>query len=480
MSAVPSNPTRRRLLRNACGIALATAVPPPVVIAEGDAERLSLEARPGRAALRGPARDASASQTAIWGYDGQLPGPLLRVRQGEPLRLRLRNGLPQATSVHWHGLRIANAMDGVAGLTQEAIPPGGHFDYDLLPPDAGSYWYHPHQQSAEQLARGLYGALVVEEREPPAVDRDLLLILDDWRLDEDGQLDLASFGNLHDAAHGGRLGNWPTVNGVNTPGFAVRAGERLRLRLINAANARIFRVDIEGHEPTLIALDGQPVVPRALPAEGQWLAPGQRADLILDCSGEPAARAALRTHLRDGPHAMATFDYAAGRPLRDGPPETPIALPANPLATRIEPDAAVSAALLMQGGAMGSLRSARYRGRELPMRELVGQGMVWAFNGEAGLPESPLLRARRGQTVLIDIANDNRWPHAMHLHGHHFRVLARDGRAVDEADWRDTLLMAPGERVQIGFVADNPGKWVLHCHMLEHQAAGMVTWLEVA
>jgi FtsP/CotA-like multicopper oxidase with cupredoxin domain len=176
---------------------------------------------------------------------------------------------------------------------------------------------------------------------------------------------------------------------------------------------------------------------------------------------------------------MATLSYDSKKVRRDNPQDSSIALAANPLPSRLELDSAEKSALLMQGGAMGSLRSARYKGQELTMRELVQQGMVWAFNGEAGLPEAPLLRAKRGQTVVLDIVNDNRWPHAMHLHGHHFRVLARDGQAVNEPDWRDTLLMSGGEQIQIGFVADNPGKWVLHCHMLEHQAAGMVTWLEV-
>lgn len=475
MNSTRSGFNRRDFLRTALGGAAMTLMPLPRAAVAAGAQTL-LEARPGKAALLGkPDR-----LTDIWGYGGQVPGQLLRVRQGERLRLRFSNRLPEATSVHWHGLRVANAMDGVAGLTQDPVAPGEHFDYELLPPDAGTYWYHPHQKTAEQLARGLYGALIVEEREPPPVDRELLLIFDDWLLDDAGQVDTASFGDMHDAAHGGRMGNWPTVNGVNAPAYPVQAGERLRLRLINAANSRIFRLDVEGHQPTLIALDGQPVRPRPLPAEGLWLAPGQRADLILDLDGKPGDRAAVRTHLREGPYTMARLDYDSKQRRRESPLDAPIALAANHLPQGLHVDSALRSALLMQGGAMGSLRSARYRGRDLPIRELVQQGMVWAFNGEAGLPEAPLLRAQRGQTVLIDITNDNRWPHAMHLHGHHFRVLARDGQAVDEPDWRDTLLMGGGEQVQIGFVADNPGKWVLHCHMLEHQAAGMVTWLEVA
>lgn len=477
MSSFPvHNRHRRDFLRTALGGALIAVAPVPRGIAATTGKHQLLEARPAQAALLGPPDQL----TEIWGYGGKVPGPELRVRQGESLKLRVSNKLPQATSVHWHGLRIANEMDGVAGLTQAPIQPGEFFDYELTPPDAGTYWYHPHHQSAEQLARGLYGALIVEEHEPPPVDRELLLILDDWKLDDHGQLNIASFGNMHDASHAGRMGNWPTVNGVHSPSYPVQAGERLRLRLINSANSRIFRIDIEKHTPSLIALDGQPVRPRSLPAEGLWLAPGQRADLILDLSGKPGEQAALRTYLREGAYTMANFSYDSEQRRRDSPLDAQIALPANPLPSRLELGGAHKAALLMQGGAMGSLRSARHQGQELTMRELVQQGMVWAFNGEAGLPKVPLLSVKRGQAVVVDIVNDNRWPHAMHLHGHHFRVLARDGQSVDEPDWRDTLLMGRGEQVQIGFVADNPGKWVLHCHMLEHQAAGMVTWIEVS
>ena len=179
-------------------------------------------------------------QTRVWAYNGKVPGPEIRARQGDRLRVDVTNGLAEETTVHWHGLRVPVSMDGVPHLTQKPIKAdGGTFSYEFDVPDAGTYWYHPHQRSFEQVGRGLYGALIVEEREPSRVDRDVTWVLDDWRLERDAQI-AADFGNRRDASHNGRVGNTVTINGRILETFNVRRGERIRLRLINAANARIF------------------------------------------------------------------------------------------------------------------------------------------------------------------------------------------------------------------------------------------------
>ncbi|WP_158086737.1 multicopper oxidase family protein, partial [Brevirhabdus pacifica] len=184
--------------------------------------------------------------TEVWAYNGTAPGPTLRIKRGALLRQRLVNGLPEATSIHWHGLRLPNAMDGVPGLTQEAVGPGESFDYEFTVPDAGTFWYHTHNRSWEQMARGLYGPLIIDEETPPDVDRDLILTLDDWRLDQTTAAIAGGFDGLHDQAHGGRIGNLVTVNGQFDHRQPVRGGERLRLRLINTANARIFNLGLQG------------------------------------------------------------------------------------------------------------------------------------------------------------------------------------------------------------------------------------------
>ena len=133
----------------------------------------------------------------------------------------------------------------------------------------------------------------------------------------------------------------------------------------------------------------------------------------------------------------------------------------------------------MQGGAMGRMSSAVYNGQEMGIRQLVRFGQVWALNGVAGLTDKPLFRASLGQTILMLIRNQTAWPHAMHLHGHHFRVLDKNNRKLTDEPWIDTVLIDRAESVTIAFVADNPGKWLIHCHMLEHQAAGMKTWFHI-
>ena len=435
-----------------------------------------LRAKPGQAPLMGDHGPA----TAVWTYDGRVPGPVIRARQGESLRLRFENGLPQPSTIHWHGIRIDNAMDGVAGLTQDAVAPGGAFDYVFTPPDAGTYWYHPHNRSWEQVARGLYGLLIVEERNPPLVDQDLVFVADDWRLTEEGQIDEASLGHMRDWSHAGRLGNWLTVNGVSQPEIPVRSGERIRLRLANCANARVLRFVFEDHVPKVIALDGQPLPnPGDLDGGRVVLAPGQRADLLIDLQLGPGSTAGIMEVSNAAPVEAARFVYHPSEVRRESPLPSPHPLPANPLPSAPDLDGAQRIEVLMEGGAMGRMSGARHRGKQLSMRELVSAGQVWALNGTAGMTEEPLLRIERGQVAILDLINETAWPHAMHLHGHHFTEVERNGRRQTGLPWRDTVLLDIEDRVAIAFLADNPGKWMFHCHMLEHQAGGMGTWIEV-
>jgi FtsP/CotA-like multicopper oxidase with cupredoxin domain len=209
-----------------------------------------LRARAG-ATLSGSEEKASGS---LLGYDGAVPGPVLRAKHGEEIRLRLFNELAEATSLHCHGVRLPNAMDGVPDLTQSALVPGAHFDYQLLPPDAGTFWYHAH--SAGQVDRGLYGALVVEERSPVDVDREIVLVLG-----------MPDPGQSQPREH-------VLVNGAVRPDIALQSGERVRLRLINATAARGTTLRIDGHVPWIMAIDGQPAEP-FLPRDNRvGIAPG--------------------------------------------------------------------------------------------------------------------------------------------------------------------------------------------------------------
>ena len=429
----------------------------------------TLHARPGTAQLA----PADYPETPIWGYEGRVPGPTIRVPQGGRVERRFRNGLPQPSTVHWHGVRIDNDMDGAPELTQPLVEPESEFLYDFEAPDAGTFWYHSHHRAWEQMARGLYGALVVEEPDGPSVDREELLLLDDWRLTPDAGIH-ESLGALHDRAHAGRIGNWMTVNGDGAWSSGAATNERLRLRLVNAANARVFSLDLKGMEGWIVALDGQPL-PEPESGGPFVLAPGQRADLIVDVVADDGGEAFLASRERDGSFAIAAFPVHGSLRSRRLPAPPP--LPPNPVSPLGDIGRARRETLRMEGGAMGGLREARLGGLQVSARDLATQGKVWALNGRADMPERPFFAARLGETVLLEIIDNTAWPHAMHVHGHHFRTIASNGAA---GPLRDTLLMHRGETARIAFVADNPGDWLLHCHMLEHSVAGMMTWFRVA
>jgi FtsP/CotA-like multicopper oxidase with cupredoxin domain len=431
-----------------------------------------LRAAPGSTHLVSPADE----QTLTWCYNGTVPGPEIRVRQGDRLRIVVANGLDEETTVHWHGVRTPNSMDGVPHLTQEPIAPGGRYVYEFDVPDAGTYWYHPHHRSLEQVGRGLYGALIVEERAPIAVDRDVVWVLDDWRLAADAQI-VDDFANAHDMSHNGRVGNTVTVNGQIQEAFAVRRGERVRLRLVNAANARIFGLEFTGHRPTIIALDGQPVAPHE-PSDGRVvIGPGMRVDLVLDMSGEPGERFTIKDTFYEGlEYRLLDLVYGAVA-MRERPPEASISLAPNILP---EPDlaAAVRHEIKFDGGMMGAMMM-QGAGN---MMEMMRGGKIWFINGVAatGHVMEPFLTLEQGRSYVLDMRSETAWHHPMHLHGHAFRVISRNGEPTTHREWQDTVLMEPRERVEIAFVADNPGDWMFHCHVLEHQASGMMGVIRVA
>jgi len=458
------------------GLGAVGALSDRTAAATDGARSFRLTPRPGRV----PLLPAPHPETDIWGYDGQVPGPEIRVRQGERIEVRVDNALAQPTTVHWHGLRIANAMDGVPELTQPPIGPGESFTYSFTVPDAGTYWYHPHTLSSQQIGHGLYGPLIVEEYDPPQVDRDLLWIMDDWRLTEEAAIS-PTFSHPHDLSHAGRLGNVATLNGRDSGEFPVRAGERVRLRLINTANARIFGLKFQGHHPLVIARDGQPVEPHG-PNGPIVLGPGQRVDLVVDMEGEPGGSyPVIDAYYPRQSYRYLALAYSSERPLRASPPDTSPALSPNPLP---EPDlnSAERHTLTISGGAMGALRSARYKGVEVPIRELAQQGKMWALNGVVAhsMAMDPLLNLAIGRSHVLTIRNETAWPHPMHLHGHAFRILTRNGLPEPHRPWADTVMLEPEETSEMAFVADNPGDWLLHCHVLEHHEAGMACVVRVA
>lgn len=425
-------------------------------------------------------------ETPVWSYNGSVPGPEIRVRQGERLRVLVENRLEEETTVHWHGIRVPNAMDGVPHLTQPPILPGGSFVYEFDALDAGTFWYHPHHRSSEQSGRGLAGALIVEEAEPLRVDRELTWVLDDWRLTPQAEIS-DDFGHPHDMSHAGRIGNTVTINGRIPDALPVRAGERIRLRLVNVANARVFGLEFQDHDPIVVALDGHPVTPHR-PSDGRVvLGPAMRVDLVIDMTASPGARAdVIDSFYRERAYHLVEIAYGQ-ESLRDGAPSWPVALAPNPLP---EPqiDTAIRHEIVFGGGAMAPLvmsQMAETTRAALPapeaMAEMMRAGRFWFLNNHpAHDHHAPMLTLERDRSYVFAMTNATAWHHPIHLHGHAFRVIARDGRATEHREWQDTVLMSPGERVDVAFVADNPGDWMLHCHVHEHHASGMMGVIRVA
>ena len=470
------NLNRRDLLKTAAFSAATILTPDWLRANTSSYANYKLSAQSGQGYFLG----APYPQTSLWCYNQLLPGPEIRARQGQTLRIAVNNQLAQHTTLHCHGIRLPIEMDGVPGLTQPPIKSGETFLYEFELIDAGTYWYHPHFNSDEQIGRGLYGALIIEEKNPIKVDKELTLVLDDWRLADDFQIQ-DSFKNGHDRSHAGRIGNTLTVNGRNNPKFPVTSGQRLRLRLINAANARTFQLDFSSHHSRIIAIDGQPVTPHQ-PENGLvTLAAATRIDLIVDMMAKPGSQFVISDNNYRQQHNVLQFDYSSESPLRSEPLDAPIELTSNTL-PEPEIDNAVMHEVVLAGGAMGSMRGAIIKGEYLSIRQLVRRGMVWAMNGEVGIDHTvaPLISLKLGQTCLLKLNNNTAFDHPMHLHGHSFRVLKRNEKLIQYKPWQDTVLVGRNESVEVAFVADNPGDWMFHCHILEHQISGMSSIIRVS
>lgn len=447
--------------------AMVSVLPLPSLAA--GVRRYAITAAPTAAHLGPPDRPA----TSLWLYGGTSPGPLIEAWRGEELEVEFLNNLDVPTTMHWHGIRNLNEMDGVPDLTQAAIEPGERFTYRFPLKDAGSFWYHAHNKGWEQLARGLYGPLIVREPDEVSGPHDITLVADDWRLDDDYQLHEDSFGSLMDWSHQGRLGNWLTVNGTTDPEIPV-AGGTVRLRLINAANARTLAFRLGNGAPMrIVALDGAPCA--AFDAESVRVAPAQRVDVLASFDDGRTVLEEISTgEPIDAVRFVGTTDATMPAPALPDRPRSDRPRSDRPRSDRPDTVGARVIDIHMQGGAMGNLESARFEGETVPLRQLAREhSKLWAFNGIVGGYDHMLAELALGEVAVLRVRNDTRWEHAMHLHGHHFWVNSREFGEAGRDVLRDTYLMAPGETADLVFIADNPGLWLFHCHMMEHHAAGM-------
>jgi FtsP/CotA-like multicopper oxidase with cupredoxin domain len=399
-------------------------------------------------------------KTKVWSYNGQVPGPEIRLKLGDTLKLNFTNNLPQETTIHFHGVRVPNAMDGVPGVTQDPIQPGETFVYEFTPKDAGTYWYHPHVRSSEQVERGLFGTLVVEDAEPWPYTQDRVLVIDDWRMTNDKQV-YPQFNTPMDLMHDGRWGNVITVNGKLMPNITARPGERIRFRLVNSSNARVYMPTIDGVSAKIIAVDG--MYAREVTDLGNLeLSPGNRIDVDItipvDMQGQ---RLELRDQFRDVDNLLMTININ-GTPIYTPEfnyplnPNVPVWSDAESVS--IDKEYRLNARRKDGGGMMG--------------------GIEWTINDKA-FPDYDPYTFRYGELNTMRFTNESGRLHPMHLHGQFFKVVARNGKSVYEPYFRDTVLVYPKESIDIALVPLDKGRWVSHCHILEHAEAGMMTVVEV-
>ncbi len=449
------------------------AAPTPPAGQSAATEAPALRASPGKVRLK----SEPSQETLVWWFDGRSAPPVVRVKLGQPVRLMLKNGTDKPLSLHWHGVRTINAMDGVGGVTQAPVPPGGEFLYNFTPPDAGTFLIRPLVVggSSEPAGRGLAGLLVVEETKPPVVDADVGLLVQDWRLEPDGSL--VPFGQTTFAAASGRLGNVVTVNGGVIPqAVEARPGSRVRLRIANGCSARATRLRFEGVKVYVSAVDGQPTdtfepLRATLP-----FPPGTRYDLLIDLPEEEGAKASVIALIGQG-LTLASVTTKGAKLGQARPPIGPIGenklLPAE-----VKLQNALRRDVVITGGAFVPKDAPK----DKPAPEPVYTGdpqKVWMVNGTsatAGL--APIFSVKRGQVVVLALRNDTAFPQSLHLHGHCFRLLhpLDDGW---EPYWLDTFQLLEGRTARIAFLADNPGRWLISATVLERFDTGLWTMFEV-
>lgn len=400
----------------------------------------------------------------MWTYNGQLPGPRIEARAGDTVRVRFKNSLPEATTIHWHGLRVPVEMDGVPAV-QTPVAPGAEFTYEFVVPDAGTFWYHPHVRSDEQVERGLYGAFVVRSDAEPQTTSEHTVVLDDVLVDADWRL--SPFAQMQ--AMVGRQGNVLLANGWANPIVSVTPNGLHRFRFINAANARYFNLALPGHRLIQIGTDGG-FVPAPQEIDRLLLVPGERVDVLIVPDGD--ANATWMSKRYDRGHGTGELPDASIFQLAfTAPGETPSSIPTAFADVPALPAASLQRKLVL-GESMGM--AGGHAGHGPSDSEM---GPVFSINGEV-FPQSTALAATLDAVEEWSIVNDTEMDHPFHLHGFRFQIVASDG--AEPRAWRDTINVPAGKTVKFRVrLEDNPGTWMFHCHILEHAERGMMGELKV-
>jgi len=428
--------------------------------------------------------DLAGRVVTTWAYGDSVPGKPIRVTAGDRVRILVQNGLSEATSVHWHGLAIRNDMDGVPGLTTPEIAAGASFEYDFVVPDAGTHWFHPHH--GLQVDRGLYAPFVVEAPdERGGYDLEWILVLDDWS-DGIGPTTQQTYDALVAAGRDGHRMGHMGMGGMGMGGMGMggmgmdggdvdyslyvvngRApadpdvltatpGQRVRLRIVNAAADSIFDVALGGHQVLVTHTDGYPVNPVSTGV--LRLGMGERYDAVVT--------------LDDG-----VFPFVARRYGRKGLARALVRTGTGSVpATTFEPAELSGYPLTADALSVADGAALPTKDPDTSQQVVLAGSMapyVWTINGRTYDGTVPLTVAA-GQTTRLRVMNHSMMPHPLHLHGHTFQLGAAGGTGTR----KDTVLVPAMAAVDLAVLSDNPGQWALHCHTAMHMEAGMMTRLD--
>jgi FtsP/CotA-like multicopper oxidase with cupredoxin domain len=378
-------------------------------------------------------------------YNGQVPGPLIEADVGDTLEVSLTNRLVQPTTIHWHGIRVPAEMDGTEAV-QPPIQPGEQFVYRFVVPDAGIFWYHSHTNETEQLERGLYGALVVRGADEPTADRERVLVLDDLKLEADGEV--APFGDEHEH-HAGREGDVRLVNGRQEPELDAMAGGTIeRWRVVNAANTRFVRLSIGRRPFTIIGTDGG-LLPRPLSVTEVLVTPGERVDLLVGPFKEGERLGIDALPYDRGKGETPEEQFATLRVGRSTASTAAVPATLRRIDPLVPPDTEPTRTVDLK-----SLMHAGHHQRADPVH--VGELQVW------------------------ELVNETGQDHPFHIHGFFFQVLQENGEPPASIAWKDTVNVPRKSQTRIAWMPDDrPGEWMYHCHVLEHHAMGMMAHFSV-
>jgi FtsP/CotA-like multicopper oxidase with cupredoxin domain len=392
-----------------------------------------------------------------WGFNQSVPGPTLRAQKGDTMIVRVKNNLSESTVVHWHGIRLTSSMDGTDSV-QRPIAPGEEFEYNFIVPDAGTFWYHSHQNETKQMERGMYGALIVEEESTVVTDQDRVFMIDDMKLTADNEFKSGNSLLRWIERHDGREGDTLLVNGKENFQIEMNADQSERWRFINSSSARYFRLSLGGRKFKQIATDGG-LLEYPVELTELMIVPGERAEILVGPfrEGESFELESLKynrmTMLKSKDRKFATISVLGSMPSTFYMPERLRTI--QPLAA---PDAATSRKVRLSVGP--SLK----------------HGIDFLVNGETHADDKPVVA---GELQVWEVRNTSLMDHPFHLHGFFFQVLEVNGKAAQYVSWKDTINLKPRSTVKIAWMPDRIGQWMYHCHILEHHEAGMMGHFEV-